>query len=460
MTTPSLEELRSCWAARGREALVPLATRAARIVLGLLADGRPVSAEQIATGTDRSVEEVRGWLEQARDHGYEVDDRGRLVGAALTLQPTAYEFRVRGNDLHAWCGFDTLFLPMVLGESARVRSTCAITDRPVRFDIDADGTITDAVPDTIQVAIVGPAVTNCGTTGPASPVCRQMPFLANPRAGLAWQTAHPGVAVVSLADAIEVARTHAGIPDPTLDTRPGSETTRVAPEHPLAATATATIHSGDLPALRRLLDDHPQLATMRIGDQAQSRTLLHVATDWPGHHPEAATTVSLLLDAGADVDARFAGPHAETALHWAASSDDVAVLDRLLDAGADIEATGGVIGNGTPLADAVAFGQWEAARRLIERGAEANLWQAAALGLTDRMTRRLGGPESPTGHEITVAFWCACHGGSRATAAVLLDHGADVNWVGFDNLTPLEAAQRSGATDMVAWLRDTVPGIR
>jgi len=33
------------------------------------------------------------------------------------------------------------------------------------------------------------------------------------------------------------------------------------------------------------------------------------------------------------------------------------VLEVLLDAGADIEATGGVIGNGTPLADARAFGQ-------------------------------------------------------------------------------------------------------
>lgn len=63
-----------------------------------------------------------------------------------------------------------------------------------------------------------------------------------------------------------------------------------------------------------------------------------------------------------------------TPLHWAESSDDVAVLDALLDAGADIEGAGAVIGDGTPLADAVAFGQWNAARRLIERGAQTTLW--------------------------------------------------------------------------------------
>ena len=53
-----------------------------------------------------------------------------------------------------------------------------------------------------------------------------------------------------------------------------------------------------------------------------------------------AETVSALVEAGADVDAPFEGSHAETALHWAASSDDLEALDALLDAGADLEAPG------------------------------------------------------------------------------------------------------------------------
>jgi ankyrin repeat protein len=56
------------------------------------------------------------------------------------------------------------------------------------------------------------------------------------------------------------------------------------------------------------------------------------------------------------VNARFTGPHNETPLHWAASSDDVGVLDALIDAGADIEVRGAVIAGGTPDADATAFG--------------------------------------------------------------------------------------------------------
>ena len=58
-----------------------------------------------------------------------------------------------------------------------------------------------------------------------------------------------------------------------------------------------------------------------------SRSLLHVVTDWPGHLANGPDSVAALVAAGADVNARFTGPHTETPLHWAASSDDVAVLD-------------------------------------------------------------------------------------------------------------------------------------
>ena len=137
-------------------------------------------------------------------------------------------------------------------------------------------------------------------------------------------------------------------------------------DEPLAVAAVAAIHSGDVELLQQLLQEHSGLATARLGDpnkgNGMSRTLLHVATDWPGHFPNRAKTVAALIAAGADVNAQFTGPHAETPLHWAASSDDVTVLDALLAA------------------------------------------------------------------------------------------GADINWIGYDRLTPLDAARRSGAAALVQWL--------
>ncbi|MFI9638811.1 ankyrin repeat domain-containing protein [Micromonospora sp. NPDC051925] len=234
----------------------------------------------------------------------------------------------------------------------------------------------------------------------------------------------------------------------------------LAVDDPLAVAATRAIRSGDLTTLRQLLAAHPGLATARIGDHddgadgATSRTLLHVATDWPGRFPQGAATVAALVAAGADVDARFAGPHQETPLHWAASCDDVDVLDALLDAGADIEAPGGVIAGGTPLADARAFAQWRAAHRLVERGARTTLTDAATLGLLDRVEQAFAAVDPPPSDEIDAAFWGACHGGRQPCAAYLLARGAQLNWVPpWEHLTALDAATRRGATGLVAWLR-------
>lgn len=221
-------------------------------------------------------------------------------------------------------------------------------------------------------------------------------------------------------------------------------------------------------ALRKLLDAHPGLAATGIrqeGEAAGTRSLLHLATDWPGHLPSAPEVIATLVAAGADPNARFVGAHSETPLHWAASNDDVAALDALVAAGADIEATGAVIGGGTPLADARGFGQWRAARRLLEHGARTTLQDAATLGLLDRVTafveggteraEGLAGAESgpPDADDITSAFWGACHGGQLATARYLAGRGADLDWIGYDGMTPLDIAEASGAADVAGWLR-------
>jgi uncharacterized protein len=228
----------------------------------------------------------------------------------------------------------------------------------------------------------------------------------------------------------------------------------IAADAPLAVTATALVQAGDVAGLQAMLSDHPELATERFGDANMSRTLLHAATDWPGNYPNGPAVVAVLVAAGADVNARFSGPHTETPLHWAASSDDVVMIDALLDFGADIEADGAVLTGGTPLADAVVFGQWQAAQRLVERGAVLTLWQAAALGPPD-LVRRIVAAESPSADALTNALWHAARGGSRPIAEYLVSVGADRTWVGYDDLTPAAVAAREGHTELAVWLGAT-----
>ena len=226
--------------------------------------------------------------------------------------------------------------------------------------------------------------------------------------------------------------------------------------------AVTAIHNGDVATLGRLLEQDPKLATARIvDDRGVGRTLLLILADWPGHRPESARTVQLLVRSGADVDARAGHPErdevGETALHWAASNDDVVLIDALLDAGADIESPGAIFTGGAPMSDAVIFAQWNAARRLLERGAKTTFWQASALGLLDEVRSAFRDGAAPSQGDVTNAFWNACRGGHRLVAEFLLSQGADPHWIGHDDKTPLDVARESGNEELIAWLRNIRP---
>jgi uncharacterized protein len=227
----------------------------------------------------------------------------------------------------------------------------------------------------------------------------------------------------------------------------------------VAVELTSAIHRGDLDALRRLLAERPELASARMvgrkGLEGGWRTPLHAAADWPGYFPGAPAAVALLLEAEADPNDDTGGDRPETALHWAASTDDVEVAVALIDGGGDLETPGGSIG--TPLDNAIGYSCWHVARLLVTRGAKVEkLWHAAALGMVERMEQLLGERPDAAG-DVSQAFWHACAGGQRRAAEYLLARGADLNWVPeYAEGTPLDAANSLGTrqANVVSWLRE------
>ena len=213
----------------------------------------------------------------------------------------------------------------------------------------------------------------------------------------------------------------------------------------------ASIQSGDVPTLQRLLAEHPDLASSQLGGRFGTRTSLHIVTDWPGYFPNGPQIVGILIEAGADPDGR--NPGDETPLHWAASSDDADVAASLIDGGADLETPDGSIG--TPLDNAVGYGCWYVARLLVARGATVDkLWHAAALGMMVRLEELLAG-RPVTADELSNAFWQACAGGQRRAAERLLGLGADLNWTpDYAEGTALDAASGVGTRreNVVGWL--------
>jgi uncharacterized protein len=68
-------------------------------------------------------------------------------------------------------------------------------------------------------------------------------------------------------------------------------------------------------------------------------------------------------------------------------------------------------------------------------------------------TSHFAGNVARTPDDITNVFWCACHVGQRESAESRLRQGDNLNWIGHNELTPMDAARRSGADELVEWLR-------
>jgi len=67
---------------------------------------------------------------------------------------------------------------------------------------------------------------------------------------------------------------------------------KIPADNPLAATVVKAIQEGDVESVKRLLQDNPDLAKTRFGSPEKSRSLLHIAIDWPGHFPNVAPLIT------------------------------------------------------------------------------------------------------------------------------------------------------------------------
>ena len=78
---------------------------------------------------------------------------GRIEGFwGLATKPTHHRFTVGGRTLWTWCAQDSLFLPELLGETARIESSDPETGDPTRLTVSPE-TVEKAEPEDILIEI-------------------------------------------------------------------------------------------------------------------------------------------------------------------------------------------------------------------------------------------------------------------------------------------------------------------
>jgi len=95
----------------------------------MLADGNPIDAARVQD----LIEELAIAPETAHDFLQSVTERdgdGNIVGVlGLSLNDHAHGFIVNGVSFSTWCAVDTLFLPAMLGQPAKVKSVSPLSKK-------------------------------------------------------------------------------------------------------------------------------------------------------------------------------------------------------------------------------------------------------------------------------------------------------------------------------------------
>src|SRR6266700_3492658 len=173
-----------------------------RELVRLLASGRPVAREHLATVLQMTAEQIAEVLAGLAD--LEVDPSGNVVGWGLTFIPTSHRFLVQEQQFYTWCALDALTYPALLQVVASVESSCPVSGTPVTLSITHAG-VHDLAPASAVVSVVIPGQGSACDRDRGS-FCTQSLFFRSRQDALMWQASSPTTQLLSVAEAFQVGR--------------------------------------------------------------------------------------------------------------------------------------------------------------------------------------------------------------------------------------------------------------
>jgi alkylmercury lyase len=166
-------------------------------LMRILAKGEPVSDPDIAAALripeSRIRETVGAWPGVFRD------EQDRVIGfmGLSVLEFGEHRIDIGGRALSAWCAWDTLFLPELLGTTAGVRSRCPRTGAEVSMTVSLDGPI-DPRPAGAVLSFLAPE--RPFDADVVRSFCHFVHFFASEWAAAEWTARHPGTFTLSIED--------------------------------------------------------------------------------------------------------------------------------------------------------------------------------------------------------------------------------------------------------------------
>jgi len=174
-----------------------------------LAKGQPVNDAQLAGALRISSAKVRALLQRDSINCLiHRDGEGRVVGfGGLAAVPMHHRFEVDGLELSTWCASDSLFIPEILGRTARVASADPESGEHVRLVVTPE-LIEWVDPKEAVISFIRPDAQVFGTSAGnvMARFCHFIFFFASRSSGDRWIDKNPGSFLYSLDEAFALAK--------------------------------------------------------------------------------------------------------------------------------------------------------------------------------------------------------------------------------------------------------------
>ena len=118
-----------------------------------------------------------------------------------------HRLELDGRTLWTWCAWDSLFIPEILGEVARVESKDPQSGATIRLTVTPEG-VEAKEPATTVVSFVAPDAKqfNSSADNVMASFCHFVFFFESRESGEAWATEHEGTFVLTLDEAADLAK--------------------------------------------------------------------------------------------------------------------------------------------------------------------------------------------------------------------------------------------------------------
>lgn len=172
----------------------------------LLAEGGPVLPGRVVEAAGIHESEVTAMLAGDTMRPFVHQDQRGIIGfGGLSVVPMHHRLEVAGRTLYAWCAWDTLFIPEMIGETVRVESPDPETRTPIRLEVGPT-TITSLTHANAVVSLLLPDGFRDEALKTIRQFCHYVFFFESPASGAAWSARHPGTFLLSVERAFELGR--------------------------------------------------------------------------------------------------------------------------------------------------------------------------------------------------------------------------------------------------------------